>query len=187
MEDNFSAPCASLSAETVIYIRPAQPQDAPGIRRLLQAAFQADEEADLVEALRQAKHAALELVVEDAGQIIGQVLFSPISVQGAPIDKAGAVALAPMAIQPGFQRRGIGTTLLRDALHNLTQQGKSYVVVLGDPEYYARFGFYPAGEHGLSCEFRAPPGAFQILALQPSFRFPSGVVRFSPAFDRFKA
>lgn len=168
----------------MIHIRTPDPKDAGAIRLLLQATFKRNDEADLVEALRRARRVALELVVEDAGDICGQILFSPVSVFGILNDKG--IGLAPMAVRANLQRRGIGTALLGDALHKLTQQGKGYVVVLGDPLYYGRFGFHAASEHGLSCEFVAPVGAFQVLSLEAGARLPSGVVRYVSEFDRYK-
>lgn len=108
---------------------------------LHQAAFGGDAEANLVEALHESGDVRLSLVAEQGGEIVGHVLFSELSVitpDGAAI---AGLALAPLAVHPNWQRRGIGTELVQTALQQLQRQGWGLVLVLGEPDYYGRFGF----------------------------------------------
>lgn len=94
--------------------------------------------------------------------------------------------LAPLAVAPEAQGRGIGSALVRAGLKVCAEGGVDGVVVLGDPAYYGRFGFKPAGEHGMSCLFDAPPEAFLLWEARPgTLSAWKGIVCFHPAFDRF--
>ena len=93
--------------------------------------------------------------------IVGHVAFSPVSVDG--ID--GGVGLAPVAVLPAYRRRGVAARLVRDGLAACAAMGFRFVVVLGDPAYYGRFGFVPARRWGLRDEYGGGD-AFQALELQ---------------------
>jgi putative acetyltransferase len=80
-------------------------------------------------------------VAEDDGAIVGHILFTPVVVEGRP---ALGMGLAPLAVLPGRQRQGIGSQLVRRGLDSLRERGCPFVVVVGHPEYYPRFGFEPA-------------------------------------------
>lgn len=162
-------------------IRPATPIDAPQIHAVTSAAFGRVEEADLVEALVDAGHTALSLVACDAaGEVCGHVLFSPVQAPGAE----GAVqGLAPIAVAPQVQGRGLGSALVREALRELQAAGTAAVVVLGDPAYYGRFGFVPASEYGLTCAYDVPDEHFMALELVPgALAGGNGVVLYAPEF-----
>jgi putative acetyltransferase len=73
-----------------------------------------------------------------------------------------------MAVAPEFQRTGIGSKLIADGTRRLRERGTIFVVVLGHPEYYPRFGFVPASRYGLHCQWEVPDDAFMILPLQPT-------------------
>jgi putative acetyltransferase len=115
-------------------IRPVEARDASAIRNVLRAAFGRDDEARLVERLRRDGDALVELVAERDGEILGHVLFSP-----APVEReAGTVpcaALAPLAVLPSEQRRGIGGTLAQAGLAACARRGMAAVIVLGHPAY----------------------------------------------------
>ncbi|MGE0061943.1 MAG: GNAT family N-acetyltransferase [Xanthobacteraceae bacterium] len=148
--------------------------DVAAIRAVNEAAFAGAQEADLVDALRRDGDLLLSLVADDGG-VIGHVAFSRMQIEGDP-----AVALAPVAVLPAQQRRGIGTALIEDGLRRLKQSGETLVFVLGAPAYYGRFGFAAAS----AARFETPyPGPyFQSLALSP--RAPSsGAVRYARAFS----
>jgi len=112
------------------------------------------------------------------GEVVGHVAFSPVSVVGA-IDGVG---LAPVAVLPAFRRRGIAEQLVREGLEACKQLGHGFVVVLGDPRYYHRFGFMPASRWGLRDEYGGGE-AFQALELRQGW-IPAGgeVVRYAPEF-----
>jgi putative acetyltransferase len=155
-------------------VRDETPADVAAIRAVNEAAFGGAQEADLVDALRHDGDLLLSLVADAGDVVAGHVAFSRMQVGGDP-----AVALAPVAVLPAQQRRGIGTALIGEGLRRLGQSGETLVFVLGEPAYYGRFGFAAAP----AARFDTPyPGAyFQSLALSP--RAPSsGTVRYARAF-----
>ena len=165
-------------------VRPERPEDLSAIRAVNTRAFARNNEADLVDALRAAGVALASLVAEQASDVVGHILFSPVTLQTAGGETA-AVGLAPMAVLPALQRRGIGSQLVKEGLEVIRRQGHSSVVVLGHPGYYPRFGFVPASRFGIRWELDCPDEAFLALELIPgSLAGKSGVVRFRPEFAR---
>ena len=138
-------------------------------------------EADLVDALRQKAHPVVSLVAEAAGEIVGHIMLSPVSLDGRP--ELRIMGLAPMAVAPGHQRKGIGTVLVRAGLAHCGQLSVGAVVVLGHPAYYSRFGFLPAARFGVSSEYEAPEEAFMLLEVQSGYLAGvTGVIRYHEAF-----
>ena len=163
-------------------IRREVPGDEAAVHRLNALAFGQPAEAELVDALRDAGAATLSLVAVRGGEVIGHILFSPVTVE-PPSAEARAVGLAPMAVLPGLQRGGIGSALVRAGLAILRDEGHGVVVVLGHPEYYPRFGFAPGSAFGLRCEYEAPEGVFRVLELRPgALGGRRGLVRYRPEF-----
>ena len=148
-----------------IRVRREVPGDEEVIHRVVAAAFEQEAEADLVDALRKARAAEVSLVAEREGEVVGHILFSPVELR--PAIEGTAVGLAPMAVVPGLQRAGIGSALVRAGLERCHALGHDVVVVLGHAKYYPRFGFRPAEELGLRCEYPVPPGIFQAQELRP--------------------
>ena len=138
----------------MLLIRPATDGDAHGIRQVHVAAFPTAMEADLVEALVAAGRADIPLVAEADGRIVGHVLFSPVTLQ-ANCAATGGVGLAPVAVLPDQQRRGIGSWLVLEGIAVCRRRGHRFVVVLGEPAWYRRFGFEPAHRYGLASEYDA--------------------------------
>lgn len=124
------------------------------------AAFPSDAEARLVDALRAARRAALSLVAEHDGQVVGHVLFSPVK-----SNRGRGLGLAPLAVLPRHQRQGIGAALIRAGIEACRAGGYDYAVVLGDPGYYRRFGFRRALDLGLQNEYGAQD-EFMVLELR---------------------
>jgi putative acetyltransferase len=120
-------------------IRPESPADHDAIRQVNRRAFGQADEANLVDALRDGGYVQVSLVAERDEQIVGHVLFSdlPIITDSGTVP---ALALAPMAVVPKFQRQGIGSELVRRGLNVCREQGHRIVIVLGHPEFYPRFG-----------------------------------------------
>lgn len=146
---------------SAVVIRPEEPQDHAAIHALLVSAFDGEAEARLVDALRAAGDMVLSLVAERNGEIRGYILFSRLLVRQAGGDFP-AVALAPLAVDPAHQGEGIGTALVDEAHLQLQQQGERLSVVLGDPAYYARFGYTHERAQGFTSTYQGE--ALQALA-----------------------
>ena len=147
----------------MIDIRDEQPGDVNAVRDVNRQAFGEDEEARIVDALRDNGAASLSLVAVDGGAVVGHIMFSPLSVG----DLVGA-GLGPMAVLPSHQRAGIGSRLVQAGIDRLRSAGCPFVVVLGHPSFYPRFGFQPAAEYGLKCEWDVSPEAFMVNILNPN-------------------
>ncbi len=165
-----------------VEIRREGPEDRTQVRRVNELAFGQPEEAGLVDALRSADAATLSMVAARDGDILGHILFSPVTVL-SPAGDFPAIGLGPMAVLPEEQRRGIGSMLVRASLGELRRSGHGLVVVLGHPRYYPRFGFVRASTHGIRWEQAAPDEAFMLLELARGvLAGRSGVVRYRPEF-----
>src|SRR5215203_5315791 len=93
-----------------LVVRPESPEDRDAIRTANRLAFGQDDEATLVDALRDGGHARVSLVAEADGEVVGHILFSDLPIV-TPVGTVGALSLAPMAVLPAQQRRGIGSML----------------------------------------------------------------------------
>ena len=162
-------------------IRPERAADTAAVRAVNRAAFETGAEAELVDALRERVEPVISLVADATGSIVGHILFSPVTLSGHAELKI--MGLAPMAVRPAEQRRGIGSALVRAGLKRCRQAGCAAVVVLGHPEYYPRFGFVPASRFGIACEYDVPDEVFMAIELEPGIlRDTSGTVRYHAAF-----
>ena len=169
----------------MIGIRAEAPDDKAAIRHVNQMAFEGGEEAVLVDAIRQSSSYVpeLSLVAEADRLVVGHVLFSGIAIESSSGSMA-ALALAPLAVLPAWQRQGIGSALVRQGLARSRDMGHGIVVVVGDPGYYERFGFRPARQQGLECTLPVPDEAFMALALQAgALDSVRGTVVYPPAFS----
>ena len=163
-------------------IRTEKEKDRSAVHAVNAAAFATAAEAGLVDALREKARPVVSLVAEDDKEVVGHIMFSPVTLAGCPEVKI--MGLAPMAVLPGFQRRGVGSALVRAGLEQCKELGYGAVVVLGRPEYYPRFGFLPSSRFGIGCEYEAPEEVFMALELQPDyFGDLSGVVQYHSAFS----
>ncbi|WP_394150795.1 GNAT family N-acetyltransferase [Vibrio maritimus] len=166
-------------------IRTEAPADILAIDRLLKSVFDTEAEANLVMALRENSRLTLSLVAcSDEGEVIGHVLFSPVMLNGEDYAWQG---LAPLAVSQSHQGQGIAKALVKEAFETLPDFGYPACVVLGDPNYYSKFGFSSASEEGLSCQWEVPEGAFQVKSLtadsiQTLLSGKSGVIEYSPEF-----
>jgi putative acetyltransferase len=153
-----------VGATSDVIIRAETASDQSMIWQVNEAAFGSAEEADLVEALRTEGVVLLSVVAELDRQVVGHILFSRMSIE-TPTEVIAAVALAPMAVLPRYQRQGIGGRLIRYGLDALRALGERIVIVVGHPAYYPRFGF--STEQARSLESPFPPDAFMALELSP--------------------
>jgi putative acetyltransferase len=120
-----------------------------------------DGEVALIARLRVDGDVALELAAEADGEIVGHVLFSRLVVESATLKVA---ALAPVSARVDRQKSGIGSALIREGLARCQSLGFDAVTVLGDPDYYKRFGFAPETARRFECAYDGP--AFQALELR---------------------
>lgn len=176
-------------------IRPETPRDIEAVRRVNQLAFGRHDEALLVDALRDGGFARASLVAELAGEdasayatnadgpgsgIVGHILFSEMAI----VTDSGllpALALAPMAVLPEWQRRGIGSLLVRRGLEECRAAGERIAIVLGHPEFYPRFGFSSELARPLAAPFSGP--SWMALELAPgALAGVEGMVRYPPPF-----
>ena len=170
-----------MAADAQVEIRPCTAADQADALAVHEAAFPTDGEARLVALLTSRGKSRVSLVAESGGRIVGHVLFSPVQVRGAASTSHG-LGLAPLAVLPEFQRRDIGTKLVEAGLAACRQLGQPFVVVLGEPEYYGRFGFRRASLHGLANEYNADE-AFQVFELKAGgLHDVRGLVQYAPEF-----
>jgi putative acetyltransferase len=163
-----------------IEIREERPDDIAAIRDVNNRAFGQAREANIVDALRRNGAALLSLVATMDDRIMGHMIYSPASVGGC-IDGA---ALGPMAVLPEHQRQGIGTKLVEAGNKKLKDAGCPFIIVVGHVEYYPRFGFRPASDRGIKCEWDFPDNVFMLLTLNESkMKDVSGLAKYGMSFQ----
>ncbi len=170
-------------ADHALQIRAETPADRAAIYNLTQAAFEGQpyadgDEQDVIDRLRDRDALTLSLVALQGQTIVGQVTFSPAQHD----DGSGPwFALGPVAVWPQHQGQGIGGALIRAGLEDLRTRGALGCILTGNPAYYERFGFAPAGAHAPANEpaeyFMIKPLAASSIAATPISRF-----TFHPAF-----
>jgi putative acetyltransferase len=167
----------------LISVREERPKDIAKIRLVNIEAFGRPQEANLIEMLRTNGGILLSLLATNEDQIVGHILYSAVTV-GSGERKIIGAGLGPMAVLPEYQRRGIGTKLIEFGTTRLKQSGCPFIVVLGHADYYPRFGFRPASDYGLKCEWSVPDNAFMALALNESkIRDLSGLAKYRAEFS----
>ena len=144
-----------------IEIREESPRDFDAVCELTNAAFSASEfghngEAELIDSLRTSSSSLLSLVASLDKQVIGHILFTPVSIESESGSLKG-MGLAPMSVHPKFQRQGVGTSLIREGIRQLWSAECQFIAVLGHPDYYPRFGFRPASDWKVSHGFDGIP------------------------------
>ena len=162
-------------------IRAERENDRDAVYAVNVSAFETPAEADLVDSLREQAHPIVSLVAEENGEVVGHIMFSPVSLSGHP--RLKLMGLAPMAVTPEHQRKGFGSALVRAGLEQCKQLGFAAVVVLGHPDYYPRFGFSPSSRFGIDSEYEVPQDVFMALELQPeALSGKTGRVKYHAAF-----
>lgn len=149
-------------------IRPETPSDYPEITQVNDLAFGQPSEGKLVENLRKNPKfiPELSLVAEINGKIAGHILFFPVVIKLENGEEKETISLAPVAVSPEFQRKGIGSKLIQEGIKACQQLGYDSIMVLGHPEYYPKFGFKQANAWGIRDPFGAPVDAFMALELK---------------------
>ena len=165
-------------------IRQEKPGDINDIHALNELAFGQPQEANIIDKVRVNCDNLLSLVAIENEKVVGHVLFSPVEIEGQQGIMRG-MGLAPMAVLPKIQRKGIGTQLVRSGIENLRKMQCPFIIVLGHPEYYPRFGFERASLYGIKCRWEGiPDDAFMILWLDKSTMNPvSGLAKYRDEFN----
>ncbi len=163
-------------------VRLETPQDIASVHHVNQEAFGQNQEAGIVDRLREQGVLTISLVAVQGHAVVGHIAFSPVQITPEqPSFKA--LALAPLAVLPPHQNKGIGSQLVLAGLKECRRLGHEIVVVLGHPNYYPRFGFMPAKSQGIKCEFEVPDKAWMVLELRDgALAGKQGTVSFQPEF-----
>ena len=161
------------------FIRPAEPGDAAAIRAVHLAAFPTAVEADLVARVERDRDAVVSLIAEQDGDSVGHLLLSRMRVTGDGRSYR-ALGLGPIGVLPPFQRSGIGADLIRGGLAIARATGEDFVFVLGEPEYYQRFGFDAAVAAPFASPYAGP--YLMALALRGIAGPRAGQAEYAPAF-----
>ncbi|MGW3769011.1 GNAT family N-acetyltransferase [Actinomadura verrucosospora] len=156
-------------------------EDVPAIREIVLAAFPTAEEARIVDALRADPEAWIDglsmISTTPDGTPAGYALLTRCHVDGE-----AALALAPCAVLPSFQRTGAGSAAIRAGLDAARAMGENLVLVLGHAGYYPRFGFVPASRFGVRAPFEVPDEAMMALPLDDARPVPTGTIQYPAAF-----
>jgi len=160
-------------------VRDEHPGDVPAIAEVHARAFGQPLESRIVDALRAHGALRLSLVATIDDVVVGHIAYSPVEVPGVI-----GVALGPMAVLPEHQRRGVGGRLVEAGTARLLEAGCPFVLVLGHPGYYPRFGFEPAGPRGIRCAWDVPDDVFMVMELRPGgLEGVLGLARYRPEFS----
>jgi putative acetyltransferase len=164
-----------------VKIRSEEEKDWAAVYSLNKLSFDSASEANLVELLRTHVSTAISLVAEDDQEVVGHIMFTPVSLSGFP--EASIMGLAPMAVSSQKRSCGIGSALVRKGLEECRELGVGAVVVLGHSEYYPRFGFKPASLFGVQCEYDVPEEVFMAIEIQSGYLLEkNGVVKYHELF-----
>lgn len=166
----------------MIEIRKEESQDRHAVHNLNLAAFDNGPEATLVDKLRASCPDYLAFVAVEDGAVVGHILFTPATVDGSSVVGMG---LAPMAVLPSHQRKGIGSQLVRYGIKHLRESSCPFIIVLGHPEYYPRFGFEVASKYHLRCPWDGVPDEVFMVTVADHNALPKvgGVARYRKEFD----
>ncbi|MFC2154734.1 GNAT family N-acetyltransferase [Candidatus Altiarchaeota archaeon] len=157
-----------------VTIRSESAEDFDLIDEVIESAFGQKNEAVLVRTLRETEDYVPELslvaIVEE--ELVGHILFYPVKVG----DDTGLI-LAPMAVKPPLQKKGIGGKLIREGFKKAVAQGYDSIILVGHPEYYPKFGFEKASKWSIKLQFEVPDEAFMAIELkEDSLQNRDGVV-----------
>jgi len=164
-------------------IRHEQSGDIDSIRHVIEMAFGQADEARLVDALRDNKKFTLSLVALIDDRVVGHILFTPVTIDSGD-QSFDAIGLAPLAVLPELQNKGVGSALTRVGLEELCHAGHECVVVLGHPDYYPRFGFVPASRYGIKYQYDVADEVFMLQELrEDALAGRTGTVHYQPEFN----
>lgn len=167
----------------MVEIRKEQRGDEEQVRLVNMRAFAQPAEADIVDNLRKTCPEGVSFVAECEDKVVGHILFTPAVIEAEEKEIWG-MGLAPMSVLPEFQRQGIGSKLVQAGLDEMRKIRQPFVIVLGHPEYYPRFGFMRASRYGIVSQYdNVPDETFMILVLdEAALKGVSGVGKYRPEF-----
>ena len=172
-----------MSEHGDVTVRPVRNEDHAEIQRLLKVAFGGPDEAVLVDLLRGNGDMLLELAALRDARIAGCIAFSRAWIETAA-ERVPVACLAPVAVDPACQSRGIGAELVRRGLAMLEKMHETVVFVLGEPGYYSRFGFVSKAAQSFPSQFsEAASDAHMIRQSADRQPIPPGRLVYSAAFD----
>jgi len=169
----------------MVTIRPEHPDDIAAIRAVNNSAFGQKAEAIIVDSIRTSCPDNVSLVAVDDGQVIGHIFFSPVTISSEHGVNHG-MGLGPMSVLPDRQRQGIGSLLVHTGIEIIRERKSPFIIVLGHPQYYPRFGFVPALQYGLLPQWEGiPDDVFMVLVLDEKYMSGvSGTVKYREEFDQ---
>ena len=164
-------------------IRDELSSDIENIWEINTDAFETEDEANIVNALRSSGCTYISLVAETEDKVVGHILFTPVELSGNQ-NNLKIAGLAPMAVSSQYQNKRIGSKLVKAGLDRCKSLGYNAVVVLGHPNYYPKFGFIPSVKFGIKSEYEVPDDVFMILELvQGSLKNHKGIIKYHEAFN----
>lgn len=168
----------------MIEIRQENINDYKQVYNVIKTAFEKEKysdgnEQDLVSILRKSKSfiPELSLVAVNENKIIGYILFTKVK-----IDNNTELALAPLAVLPEYQKKGIGTSLIKEGHRIAKQLHYNYSIVLGNNKYYSRLGYIPASKYNITAPFDVEDDYFMAIKLNENAKAINGMVKYDEAF-----
>ena len=165
----------------MIRVREERPSDIEAIRAIHQSAFPTPVESVLVDRLREHEKAVISLVAECDGCVCGHVLFSPVTLHSLSGPLVG-LGLAPVAVLSEYRRRGIGSRLIETGLAACKGASCPFVVLIGEPAYYRRFGFETASRYHLANEYGVDEPFMAVILRPDAVPKEGGMVKYSVDF-----
>jgi putative acetyltransferase len=150
--------------KVMVVIREEQQGDIAAIREVNDRAFGQTQEGEIIEELRGSCKELVSLVATEGEKIVGHILFSPAIIESDG-EEVNGMGLAPMAVLPEYQRKGVGAMLVQKGIEKIREMGYPFIIVLGHAEYYRRFGFEQASIYGIKSQWDVPDAAFMVMIL----------------------
>jgi len=164
-------------------IRAEKTDDIEKIRDLNNVVLETSSEAEVVDKLRNDARHTISIVAEDGHSIVGHIMFTPVAIEKS--EELRLMSISTMAVLQEYQKRGIGSLLVKSGVMQCRNLDIGAVVAIGDMQYFSRFGFLPATQYGLSCELEHAGDVLMIKELLPGYlNGITGTVVYHPAFRR---
>lgn len=162
-------------------VRTEKREDFAAVQAIHLSAFPEDAESKLINRLRKNASPIVSMVAEDNEQLVGHILFSPVTLDSSTSLKL--MGLAPMAVLPSKQRQGIGSALVEAGLAQCRLIQCGAVAVLGHPDFYPKFGFKPSTDFAIKSEYDVPAEVFMMVELEKAYlQGCSGIISYHEEF-----